>query len=128
MEPVMTHMSPRLADQAPRLPLTLSLRAAPIGLDPGHIPSAAAAKRAEIASLEADWAADSERAAARSLGGIGRLGERETWDRATWNRYLAAAQESQHLYLPRLRRLYAEVERLEQLQNNPLRAGRRRVA
>lgn len=85
---------------------------------PGE-PLPIAALRAEIASLEADWAADSERAAARSLGGIGRLGGRATWDRATWTRYLAASAECQHLYQPRLQRLYAEIARLDQLRQPP---------
>ena len=81
---------------------------------PQPITAAIVALRAEIASLEADWAAESERAAARSLGGIGRLGERETWDRATWTRYLTASAECQHRYQPRLRRLYADLARLEE--------------
>jgi hypothetical protein len=125
----MTHIRPGLGDRGAEPPLThsLSLRSTPIAVDPRRILSAIQDKRAEVANLEADWAAASERAAARSLGGLGRLGDRETWDRATWNRYLAAAAEGQDLYLPRLRRLYAEVDCLERLQN-PLPAGQRRVA
>ena len=113
----MTHIRPGQGDRGAVPPLTpsLSLRSAPIGLDPRHIRAVIVAKRAEIANLEADWAAASERAAARSVGCIGRLGQRETWDRSTWSRYLAAAAENQDLYLPRLRRLYAEVQRLERL-------------
>ena len=125
----MTHIRPRLGDRGdvPPLQPCLSLRSAPIGLDSGHIRTVILRKRAEIAGLEADWAAASERAAARCLGGVGRLGERETWDRATWSRYLAAAIQSQDLYLPRLRRLYVAVERLERLQD-PLPASSRRIA
>src|ERR1700761_5171567 len=125
----MTHIRPGLGDRGdvPPLPSSLSLRSAPIGLDPGQIRTVILRKRAEIAGLEADWAAASERAAARCLGGIGRLGDRETWDRTTWSRYLTAATQSQDLYLPRLRRLYAEVERLERLQD-PLPASGRRIA
>lgn len=78
------------------------------------IAAAILALRAEIAELEADWAAESERAAARSLGGVARLGERATWDRATWTRYLSASAECQHRYQPRLRRLYADLARLEE--------------
>lgn len=125
----MTHIRPRLGDRrAVQAPVpSQSLGSAPTALDPRRILTAIQDKRAEIAALEADWAAASERAAARSLGGVGRLGNRDTWDRATWNRYLAAAADSQDLYLPRLRRLYAEVDRLERLQN-PLAPGHRRVA
>ena len=39
-----------------------------------------------------------------------------------WHRYLAAAADTQASYLPRLRRLYDEVARLEQLQT-PLSAA-----
>jgi hypothetical protein len=125
----MTHIRPSLGARSTLPPIIqgLSVPSTPLGLDPNHIRGAIAAKRSEIASLESDWAAASERAAARSLGGLGRLGDRETWDRATWNRYLSAAADGQDLYLPRLRRLYAEVERLERLQD-PLPAGYRRVA
>jgi hypothetical protein len=84
----MTHIRPRLGDREAVPPLTpsLSVRSAPITLDPRGILVAIQDKRAEIATLEADWAAASERAVARSLGGVARLGDRETWDRATWNR------------------------------------------
>jgi hypothetical protein len=125
----MTHIRPGLGDRGdvPPLPPSLSLRSAPICLDPGDIQAVVRRKRAEIAGLEADWAAASERAAARCLGGIDRLGDRETWDRTTWGRYLAAATQSQDLYLPSLRRLYAEVEGLERLQD-PLPPSGRRIA
>lgn len=125
----MTHIRPGLGDRedVPPLSSRVSLRSAPIGLDPGHIRIVILRKRAEIIDLEADWAAASERAAARCLGGVGRLGDRETWDRTTWSRYLAAATQSQDIYLPRLRRLYADVARLERLQD-PLPASSRRIA
>jgi hypothetical protein len=125
----MTYFRPNLAarNTLPSITQGLSAPSTPLGLDPNHIRGAIAAKRSEIASLEGDGAAASERAVARSLGGLGRLGNRETWDRATWNRYLAAATDGQDLYLPRLRRLYAEVDRLERLQD-PLPTGHSRVA
>jgi hypothetical protein len=125
----MTHIRPGLGDRGAVPPLThsLSLRSTPIALDPRHIRAFIQDKRAEIANLEADWAAASERAAARSLGGLRRLGDRETWYRTTWKRYISAAAECQDEYRPRLLQLYAEVERLERLQDH-LPAGSRRAA
>jgi hypothetical protein len=42
-----------------------------------------------------------------------------------WDRYLAAAADTQPDYLPKLRRLYGEVARLEQLEAPlPASAGR----
>jgi hypothetical protein len=113
----MTHIRPQRGERVanPCAPHALSFSDSPIGIAPNLIQATIAEKRAEIAALEADWAATSERAAARSLGGIRHLGPRETWDRSTWTRYLTAATDNQDLYMPRLRRLYAEVECLERL-------------
>ena len=104
-----------------------SARSAPMGIDPARIRDAILAKRAQIAALELEWSSASERAAARAAGGTARLGERETWDRATWDRYLSAASDCQDAFMPRLRRLYAEVTRLELLAD-PLPTDIRRVA
>jgi hypothetical protein len=41
--------------------------------------------------------------------------DRESWDRATWNRYLAAATRLESTYGPRMRRLRREIEQLERL-------------
>lgn len=112
----MSYLHPDLAQ---RVASARALQSLPSYEAPGSVgvqhtvAAAITARRAEIADLEADWAAASERAAARSLGGPARLGPRETWDRATWSRYLAAAAECQDLYQPRLRRLYAELAQLE---------------
>ncbi len=86
-----------------------------LGFDPAALQAAIAAKRADIAILEGDWADASERAVARSTGRT-RLADRGSWDRSTWCRYLDAAAACQDRYLPRLRRLYSEIARLEQLQ------------
>jgi hypothetical protein len=125
----MNQISPDLAARpaAPVLTQTLSLSTSTIGLDPDRIKAAIATKRAQIAALEFEWSSASERAAARSLSGAARLGDRETWDRATWDRYLSAASDCQDTYLPKLRRLYTEITRLEQL-SDPLPISRRRAA
>ena len=86
-----------------------------LGFNPAALQAAITAKRADIAILEADWADASERAVARSAGRT-RLADRGTWDRSTWCRYIDAAAACQDRYLPRLRRLYSEIARLEHLQ------------
>jgi hypothetical protein len=106
---------------------SLSTRTPSLGLDPSRLREAILAKRAEIARLELEWSTTSERAAARAAGGAARLGERETWDRATWDRYLSTAADCQESFMPRLRRLYAEVSRLETLAE-PMSFRRRAVA
>jgi hypothetical protein len=98
-----------------------------MGIDPRRLQDAILAKRAEIAALELEWSSASERSAARAAGGAARLGERETWDKVTWDRYLSAASDCQEAFMPRLRRLYTEVTRLELLAD-PLPTNARRVA
>jgi hypothetical protein len=82
----------------------------PLGLDPATVQAAINSKRAGIATLEIEWVAEAAR---------------ETWDRATWARYLNAAAACQDKYLPRMLKLYSEIARLEQLQMPlPAAAGR----
>jgi hypothetical protein len=125
MNQISPHLDKRPA--APALPQNLSTRSPIMGIEPHRIQDAILRKRAQIASLELDWSSASERAAARSLGAAAGLGDRESWDRATWDRYLSAASDCQEDYLPRLRRLYEGVTRLEQLAD-PLPTHGRRAA
>lgn len=109
----MTHLHPQMRGWEPRVPTSLQSIAQSPSLHSGEILRLMAEKRAQIAALEADWTAEAEKTAARSLGRAYALGSRETWDRTTWNRYLTAAERCEHRYLPRLRRLYADVEALQ---------------
>ena len=43
------------------------------------------------------------------------MDDRATWDTATWNRYLAAAETCEPVFKPRIRRLLVEIENLEKL-------------
>jgi hypothetical protein len=43
------------------------------------------------------------------------MDDRETWDRATWDRYLAAASRHEPDYMPRIRRLLGEIDNIEKL-------------
>lgn len=122
----MTHIRPELGARRAAQPTGTPLPQPrmPLGLDPKEVQAAITAKRADVAILEHDWADASERAVARSTGRT-RLAARESWDRSTWSRYLDAAAAYQDRYLPRLRRLYLEIARLEQLQAPlPATAGR----
>jgi hypothetical protein len=84
-------------------------------IDPSQLERVLAEKHAEIIAVETEWTAKTEQTAARSLG-LPNLGDRQNWNRATWNRYLEAATTCQDKFLPKLRRLHAEVERLEKLR------------
>jgi hypothetical protein len=70
-------------------------------------------RRARLSDLEIAMSAACEAAA---------LGEprtsatdRESWDRATWHRYLAAAMRLESTYAPRMRRIRQEIGQLERL-------------
>ena len=126
----MTHLTPGGATLpvAPSLPdpHPISLGSlASLGIDLDRLRDTIARRRSLIVLIETEWVATCERRAARNAGRAIRVDDRETWDRAMWDRYLAAAAATQAGYLPRLRRLYAEVARLEQLQVPlPTSAGR----
>jgi hypothetical protein len=94
---------------------------AALGIDQDRLQNAIARRRAQITLLEAEWIATCERRAARGAGNHIRIDDRATWDRAMWNRYLAAAANTQAAYLPTLVRLYDEVVRLQRLPTQPSR-------
>ena len=48
------------------------------------------------------------------------IANRETWDRATWTRYLAAAAALEPEFGPAMRQLYREIDQLERLAALPL--------
>jgi hypothetical protein len=80
---------------------------------------AVTAKRAQMAAIEAAWVAAAEIDMARHLGHGVRADDRSTWDRATWSRYLAAAEAHEPDFKPRIRRLLTEIESLERLLASP---------
>jgi hypothetical protein len=71
-------------------------------------------RRAWLAELEIAMSAACE---ASALGASQRTDatDRESWDRATWHRYLAAAMRLESTYGPRMRRLRQEIGQLERL-------------
>jgi hypothetical protein len=100
---------------------------AALGIDQDCLQNAIARRRAQITRIEAEWVAICERRAARGAGNHIRIDDRATWDRAMWNRYLAAAANTQAAYLPRLVRLYDEAVRLERLLTQPSRTIARAI-
>ena len=78
--------------------------------------------RVPTAILEAALVAACEQAAARGAAGRVRLADRETWDRAMWQRYLDAAARLEPGYGPRMRRLLREIDQLTRLIELPIAA------
>ena len=112
----MTHLSP--AATMPHAPPSASAASptftALLG-DRSRLRSALLDKRATIASLETAWVAAAETDAAVGRARAVRMADRDTWDRATWDRYLAAASNREPDYLPRIRRLLGEIANIEKL-------------
>ena len=88
-------------------------------------------KRATIARLETAWVAAAEADATAGRARAIRMDNRETWDRATRVRYLAAASKHEPDYMSRIKRLLSEIASIEKLlalpsgQNRPHRPGTR---
>jgi len=79
-------------------------------------------RRERLASLEAALVTACEAAAARGGARTMQIDDRETWDRATWQRYLKAAAQLEPDYGPRMRRLLLEIGHLERLLRLPVAA------
>jgi hypothetical protein len=60
-----------------------------------------------------------EREAARGLAHGVRIDDRETWDKPTWDRYLAAEIRCEPEYLPAMLRLLSEIDHLERVMQLP---------
>ena len=65
------------------------------------------------------WVAASEAEAARSDSRSVRIDDRSTWDKATWDRYLAAALSMEPDFRPQIGRNVREIESLEKLLATP---------
>ena len=116
----MTHLSPGGGQKLASRP-TSRMRAPlpPLLGDRRRLQDALAARCAAMLRLEADWVAASEADAARGCGSHVRMDNRSTWDTATWNRYLAAAERHEPTFKPRIRQLLIEIENLEKLLAMP---------
>lgn len=74
-----------------------------------------ARRRARLSELEAEMIAACEATARGTRPRTSSSLKREHWDRATWQRYLAAAMRLEAAYGPPMRRLRQEIGQLERL-------------
>jgi hypothetical protein len=112
---VMIHMSPAATMQRASPPASATCSFVALLGDRGRLRAALLDKRATIARPETAWVAAAEADAAAGRGRIVRMDDRETWDHATWNRYLAAAARPEPNYMPRIRRLLGGIANIEKL-------------
>jgi hypothetical protein len=89
-------------------------------LDRIRLWEAIAVRRQRLAEREADLVAACEKAVAHGAGRHIRIDDRATWDRAAWNRYVAAAMQLEPDFMPQMLRLIREIERLERLAALPV--------
>lgn len=72
-------------------------------------------RRRTLLELEMAMVAACEADAARGRAPSVRMDDRETWDRATWNRYLAAATRVEPEFGPPMQRLVREIDQLQRV-------------
>ncbi|MBV9749386.1 MAG: hypothetical protein JO157_11275, partial [Acetobacteraceae bacterium] len=109
----MTHLSSAEAVRAAEASLSRARAPLPaLAGDRGTLRDKLAGKRTQVARLETEWVGAAESDISRHLGHGVRIHDRETWDRPTWTRYLAAAEAHEPLFKPRIRRLLAEIASL----------------
>ena len=64
-----------------------------------------------------------ERAAVRGACRKVRMEDYDTWDKATWHRYLEAVARLEPDYMPQMRRLLRDIDRFERLLTLPIAAA-----
>ena len=72
-------------------------------------------RRMQLAELEAELVAACEEAALGTRQPAEIHARRDSWDRTTWDRYLAAAMRLEATYGPHMRQLHREIGQLERL-------------
>ena len=115
----MTPLSPAATMQRALSPASAALAFTALLGDRSRLNAALVDKSATIARLEAEWVAAAEADAAAGHARTVRMHDRETWDSATWNRYLTAASKHEPDYMPRIRRLLTEIDNIEKLMTLP---------
>ena len=104
----MTHLSPGRRHSPSRLGF---------GIDRLRLREAITSRRAALAELETAMVAVCEQQAARGAGHDVRIDDRTTWDKPMWDRYLAAAENHEADYMPRMLRLLGEIDRFERMMS-----------
>ncbi len=105
---------------APATPSSAPLRQR--HLDRNMLLHGIAARRRRLAQLETAMVEACERAAVRGACRKVRMNDHDTWDKATWQRYLVAAARLEPDYMPRMRILLHDIDRFEHLLTLPMAA------
>lgn len=117
----MTHLNPGgLGTAAPPTMISRLQPSPSPHLDGKGLRAGIASRRQRLLDLEAALVAGCETEAARSRASSVRMDDRETWDRDTWTRYLAAAANLEPEYGPQMRRLLREIDQLARLAELPV--------
>ena len=82
-----------------------------------------AARRRRLAELETSMVEACERAAVGGARRRVRMNDHDTWDKATWQRYLVAVARLEPDYMPKMRRLLRDIDRFERLLTLPIAAA-----
>jgi hypothetical protein len=117
----MTHL--KRSDKHPGIPtaiLTLPHQTPPPRLDRKALRGGIALRRRQLLNLETAMIAACEASAARGHAPRVQIHDRETWDRATWTRYLAAAARLEADYGPPMRQIVREIAQLERVLALPV--------
>jgi hypothetical protein len=100
--------------------LPATSRAHPPRLDLQSLRAGIDERRRKLLDLELAMVAKCEAQAARGRASTVQMRGRETWDRPTWNRYIAAAAALEGQYGPPMRRLLREIDQLERVLALPI--------
>ena len=115
----MTDLSPRRPDTPPRHRGAFS----PTHVSHARLRDAIGDRRDRLLQLELAMVAVCEDKAAHRAAPTVRITDRETWDRPTWTRYLAAAASVEDEFGPPMRQLLREIDQLERVMALPLTRG-----
>ena len=116
----MTHLNPGGAGIAASSGMLRCSHPAAHHLDSKGLRDGIARRRDGLLNLELEMVAACEAEAARDRAHGVRMDDRETWDRATWTRYLAAAARLEPEFGPPMRRLLREIDQLERVLALPV--------
>jgi hypothetical protein len=117
----------RLAPPMLSLSTTAHQNDRPLGIERSRLRDVIATRQARISALETAMVSACEAHAARVAPAGVSIDNRESWDRAMWDRYLAAATQLEPDFMPQMLRLHSEVRRLQRLLEMPV-AQRAKVA
>jgi hypothetical protein len=104
-------------------PMPISAPVSQRHLDRNMLLHGIATHRRRLAELETSMVEACERAAVRGARRKVRMHDHDTWDKATWHRYLEAVGRLEPDYIPQMRRLLRDIHRFERLLTLPIAAA-----